>query len=76
MIVRTETGTEYEFSGSRVRRIPAQDDNECRRDGEWLDIVGDMPVIKVGMPISMYLEPLGVGILTWRITSSVTEVVE
>ena len=76
VIVRTESGTAYEIDGMRVRRIPDGDDGEMRRDGEWLDIVGDEPVVEVGKQMRLYLEPLGKGIMTLRITSRVVEVEE
>lgn len=74
-IATTESGTRYEFRGSRVRRLPADEaEAELRRDHEWLRFaLTDPPA--VGKPMRLILEPLNVrASVTFRTTSLVTHV--
>jgi hypothetical protein len=73
MIVHTETGSVYEFAGTRVRRVNGG--SEMRRDGEWLRFRNLQPVT-VGQSMRFMLEPLGVGGVTFRTTSRVTRIEE
>lgn len=71
--VHTETGSVYEFGGSmrHVRRIEFE--HGLRRDTEWPDLL-ETPVIEVGRPMSLLLEPLGYGDVTVRTTGRVTKI--
>lgn len=71
MIVTTETGSVYEFRDGRVCRVMSN--HVLRRDGDWLRMrVLVTPV--VGESMALYLEPLGDGDTTVRVTSLVTSV--
>lgn len=73
MRVTTESGTQYEIEGSRVRRIEAP--HALRRDDEWLDFTfmhDWMPV--VGFRMILLLEPLGEGNVTIRTTTPVVSI--
>jgi len=73
MRVHTETGSVYEFTGDRVRRVESTHD--MRRDGEWLTFQHLHPVV-VGRSMNLALEPLGEGAATFRTTSRVTRIEE
>lgn len=64
----TETGTEYEIQGDRIRRVGG---DPMRRDAEWLRLL-ETPAVVVGKPVTLVLEPLGEGNLTLRTTTPVT----
>lgn len=66
----TETGSEYEVDGNRVRRVSK---HGMRRDEEWLEML-QPPYIQVGHSAHMALEPLGEGDVTFRTTSRVVGV--
>lgn len=67
----TESGTVYEVSGVKIRRVVAGDSETMRRDGEWLNLIAP-PRVEVGKPAILLLEPLGHGDATLRTTTNVT----
>lgn len=72
MIVKTETGSVYEFDAGKVRRVEFT--HGLRRDDDWLgcEIVYG-PTI--GEPMVLALEPLGEGMdVTIRRTSPVVRI--
>ena len=75
MIVETETGSIYLFDQGRVMRLRDGETTESalRRDGDWLRLLS-IPLIAVGEPMRLVLQPLGEGYATLRITSRVTAI--
>ena len=75
MIVETETGSIYLFDQGRVMRLRDGETTESalRRDGDWLQLLS-IPLIAVGEPMRLVLQPLGEGYATLRITSRVTAI--
>ena len=75
MIVETETGSIYLFDQGRVMRLRDGETTESalRRDGDWLQLVS-IPLVAVGEPMRLVLQPLGEGYATLRITSRVTAI--
>lgn len=73
MIVKTESGSIYEFNegATQVRRVGA---DVLRRDNEWLSVEPWFP-IEVGRMMVLALEPLGEGDMTLRQTTPVVEIV-
>jgi hypothetical protein len=74
MIVRTETGSTYEFdpANHRVRRI--NPDGVLRGDGEWLRRQDENP-IHIGSPMLLVLEPLDADAdATLRLTTPVVSI--
>jgi hypothetical protein len=73
--VYTESGTKYQFNKDhQVRRIEALHD--MRQDGEWLKVLNE-PVVEVGKPVEMVIQPLGdpaTCIFTTRVTSPVVAI--
>lgn len=76
VIVKTETGSIYEFEPGRVIRRRTDDAGVMRRDGEWIKLYQD-PVVKVGVNMILYIEQLGSADFpfTTRMTSRVTEII-
>ena len=74
MIVETETGSIYLFDQGRVMRLRDGETTESalRRDGDWLRLLS-IPLIAVGEPMRLVLQPIGEGYAT-RITSRVTAI--
>lgn len=72
MIVKTETGSVYEFDAGKVRRVEYTHD--LRRDGDWVECeIIHGPA--VGEPMVLALEPLGEGAdVTIRRTSLVVRI--
>ena len=77
MIVKTETGSYYEFNHklSEVRRWHFDDENVLRRDGEWINCVVVAP-IAIGQAMQMWLDLRGDGVITTRTTSWVTDIIK
>ena len=77
MIVKTETGSYYEFNRklSEVRRWHFDEENVLRRDGEWVKCVVVAP-INVGEAMQMWLDIREDGVVTSRVTSYVTEIIK
>jgi len=75
MIVETETGSIYLFDQGRVMRLRDGETTESalRRDGDWLRLLS-IPLIAVGEPMRLVLQPLGEGYATLRVTSRVTAI--
>ncbi len=80
-IVRTQSGSRYEFKPGMVRRV--NDDAHKRADGEWVQLRAMFPKTPtVGYRLSLVLETLAAhgpdddgnegGIITTRLTSAVT----
>lgn len=72
IVVTTRSGTRYHIQGDRVRRIGG---GAMRRDGEWLTLL-TTPVVRVGYPMALDLEPLGGGMMTRRTTTPVERIEE
>ena len=72
MRVLTRSGSVYELRPGRVRRANAG--HGLRRDGEWLELRGMVP-LRIGEPMVLYLEPLGEGDVTERTTTPVAGIV-
>lgn len=80
MIVKTITGSVYEFTGylktrgwTLVRRVHEGAGGELRGDEDWL-VIQQHRAIVVGIPMILTLEPLGEGFATVRRTSVVTDI--
>ena len=73
MRFRTESNTVYEIDGLRVRRVAGTGSEGMRRDGDWLDLE-DAPVVVLGRPVTLILEPLGEGDVTIRTTTPVVSI--
>lgn len=72
MRVETESGSIYEFDGLSMRRVSKE---PLRRDGEWVKILKPArPVIDE--PMVLFLEPLGQGEFTTRITTPVVLILD
>lgn len=83
MRFKTLSGSHYEIQDDRIRRV--NENYEKRADGRWLRLL-DEPLIDVGWPVVLKLEPLSeigpddfgdeaeASPHTIRITSAVTEV--
>lgn len=76
MIVKTESGSIYEFEPGRVIRRRNDDAGVMRRDGEWIKLYHD-PTVKVGVNMILFIEQLGSADFpyTTRVTSRVTEII-
>lgn len=73
MIVKTKSGTRYEFDGLKMRRIS---DASLRRDGEWVELLSE-PRPFVGESMFLTLEPLATDAdVTMRITTPVVSIEE
>jgi len=73
---RTASGTVYDFNEAhtKIRRIDLYGNSQMRHDGEWLRLL-DKPVIEVGKPAVLMLEPLSeLAHTTVRTTTTVEEV--
>jgi hypothetical protein len=78
MIVKTESGSAYEFNEdeTQFRRINAGGEyHKLRRDGEWLNIKGIVSGPTVGEPLVMVIEIRDDGVPTFRRTSHVVEII-
>lgn len=76
MIFTTQSGSIYEVSGLRVRRIPGEGAGDLREDGDWLDLV-DAPKVEVGRSARLIIRGIGHSSnFTVRTTTPVTEVSE
>lgn len=72
MRVETESGTVYEFDGLSMRRV-SQD--PLRRDGEWVKMLKPVKPV-IDEPMVLWLEPLGEGNVTMRLTTPVVLILD
>jgi len=73
MMVTTASGSQYEITDNKVRRLGS---DPLRRDSEWIDLYW-VSTITVGNPIVFIMEPLAEGaVSTTRITTNVIEITE
>lgn len=73
MIVITETGSRYEFDMQELKMRRANKDWSLRRDNEWIKMF-EKPDIVIGKEMTIFLEPLGYGDITTRMTTRVIEI--
>lgn len=74
MLVTTESGTEYAFNAD-LTSVMRVGDRAMRRDNQWVDLKLE-PIIILGEPMVLWLEPLGDGDVTVRQTSPVVSIEE
>jgi len=81
MIVKTATGSTYEFrlnehgTPIEVRRVPASDGAQLRADEEWKQILAlPLGLPTVGQRMVLVLEPLGDAGPTTRTTTEVVSI--
>lgn len=75
--ITTESGAVYELddNAKHIRRTEGTDGNNKRRDGSWIYLIEPV-VFTVGLPMYLFMEPLGDGDFTFRVTTRVVSIEE
>lgn len=75
--VTTESGAEYRITLAEgkgyIQRTPGEDSSKLRRDSEPIELITNLE-LEVNKQGNIWLEPLGQGFATVRITTPVTSI--